>query len=106
MNEFKKEQIKSKVKHAKQWCEDHPKETIVIVTLIGTGLGCIFRQGHRYYMAHKFNAKARSWYDPHTGATWQLRHRPSNAEYAQVLQYTRMGYPMYDALKIAGLIRR
>ncbi len=89
-----------------QFCKDNKEELIVLVPLgLAAAKGVknlatpsVDRGSERYRIDH-------TYYDPSTGAHWQLRRSLNNRERAELMQRRRSGEYTEDILDDMGVLR-
>lgn len=83
--------LKAKIREMAQagweWCKDN-KEMLVI---FGTGATALVNGVTKLKRSHREDEKKHIYYDPHTGAHWQLKRELTNAERAELMRRQRDG---------------
>lgn len=109
MTEFekqqKKDEIKQKIENTKNWCKDHPIETIIIVSAGASAITSMSKNIRRHQINRAERMKARSLYDPHTGMTWKLKRPLTNEEKVFIIHnYRTRGYDYHNSLMYLDLL--
>lgn len=84
-----------------EWVDTH-RETAV---LIGGAIVGIVNAAHKASQTRRTEEKRYEYYDPHTGAHWQLRRRLTNDERAELMRRQRGGEFTEDILSDMRLLK-
>ena len=93
--------IKQLPKKTVEWIDEH-RETAV---LIGGAIVGIINAAHKASQTRRTEEKRVEYYDPHTGAHWQLRRRLNNDERAELMRRQRAGEFTEDILEDMRLLK-
>ena len=85
---------REKLNAGAEWC----KENKEVLLLIGTGVAGAAKIINKASATRRTEEKRIEYYDPHTGAHWQLKRRLNNAERAELMQRQREGEYTEDIL--------
>lgn len=101
---MKKDEIKTKVNNAVEWCKDHPVETIIIASVGVSMVSNVSRNLRRRQITRTERIKARQIYDPHTGMTWKVKRPLTNEEKVFLVNNARRGYDYHNSLMYLDLL--
>lgn len=90
-----KAKVREKIRAGWEWCVDN-KETLI---LLGTGAGAAINGLSKLSSTRRTEEKRVEYYDPHTGAHWQLKRRLTNDERAELMRRQRNGEYTEDILE-------
>lgn len=89
-----KANCREKINAAVDWC----KENKEILILAGTGVVGATKIISKASTTRRTEEKRYEYYDPHTGAHWQLKRRLNNSERAELMRRQRDGEYTEDIL--------
>ena len=84
-----------------EWC----KENKEILILAGTGVAGAVKLANKASTTRRTEEKRVEYYDPHTGAHWQLKRRLTNDERAELMRRQRAGEFTEDILEDMGVLK-
>jgi len=99
--------IKRKVIDLYYWILNHRDETVaIVVTLVAVASGA--RKLVKSLQPTQYEKERRridhTWYDPHTGISWDLKKKPTNAQKEVIDLASKAKEPMGPVLKELKLI--
>ena len=89
-----KAKVRDKIKAGWEWCNENKEKAIIIGTTAVAAINGISKLSN----TRRTEEKRLEYYDPHTGAHWQLKRRLTNEERAELMRRQRAGEFTEDIL--------
>ncbi len=90
-----KAKMRDKLKTGWEWCKENKEGAILIGTTAVATINGISKLSN----TRRTEEKRLEYYDPHTGAHWQLKRRLTNEERAELMRRQRAGEFTEDILE-------
>lgn len=118
MDQEKKEKLKIKLYNAKvyaqrkvvevgEWCKENREEAVMIASAVVSGLYYVTKtMAKNRRLEEERHLKEDYIYDRSTGHYFELRRKPTNAEWCKIDEMKRSGIPLYVILNDMRLLAR